>query len=165
MVSENMVAEIGGVVACDGGEGMIEMDKKDELAQQQLNQQQPQLPGAADAGLWPPPMATGLVDDSNSDYEIASHDFHVFVLGARATAGSFAFRKCATKGARAIASRMRAIASEKALALVGPSVASGVVGTTRLVGALPARGEHVYAKRGDRTTGSRDRTACIFFIY
>ena len=65
---------------------------------------------------------------------------------------------------RAIASR-RAIGIEKALALVGPSVSSGVGGTRRLVGALPVRGEHVYAKRGDpTTTGCRDRKACIIFI-
>ena len=98
MVSENMVVEIGGVVACDGGKGMMEMDKKEELLQQQPNQQQPQLPGAADPGPWPPRMAAGLVDESNSGWEIASHDFQVSVLGGRATAGSFAFRKCATKG-------------------------------------------------------------------
>ena len=51
MVSENMVVEIGGVMACDGGKGMMEsmqMDKEEELLQQQPNQQQPQLPGAAD---------------------------------------------------------------------------------------------------------------------
>ena len=29
LVSENMVVEIGGVVACDGGKGMMEMDKKE----------------------------------------------------------------------------------------------------------------------------------------
>ena len=75
----------------------MEMDKKEELLQQQPNQQQPQLPGAADPDPWLPPMAAGLVDESNSDWEIASHDFQVFVLGGRATAGSFAFGKCATK--------------------------------------------------------------------
>ena len=99
MVSENMVVEIRGVVvACDGGKGMIEMDKEQELLQQQPNQQQPQLAGAADPDPWPSPMAAGLVDESNSDWEIASHDFLVLVLGGRATAGSFALGKCATKG-------------------------------------------------------------------
>ena len=91
MVSENMVVEIGGVVACDGGKWMMEMEKKEELLQQQPNQQQPQLPGAADPDPWPPPMAADLVDESNSDWGIASHDFQVSVLGGRATAGSFAF--------------------------------------------------------------------------
>ena len=46
----------------------------------------------------------------------------------------------------------RAIGSEKALALVDPSASSEVGGTRRLVGALPVRNEHVYAKRGDLTT-------------
>ena len=58
---------------------------------------------------------------------------------------------------KAIASRMEAIGSAKALTLVGPSVSSGVGGTKRLLGALPVRGEHVYAKRGDITTRYRDR--------
>ena len=97
MVSENMV-EIGGVVACDGGKGMMEMDKKEELLQQQPNQQQAQLPGAADPGPWPPPMAAGLADGSNSDWEIASNDFQAFVWGGRVTAGSFAFGKCEQNG-------------------------------------------------------------------
>ena len=95
MVSENMVVEIGGVMGCDGGKGMMEsmqIDKEGELLQQQPNQHHPQLPGAADLDPWPPPMAAGL-DESNSDYEIASLDLHVFVLGGRATAGSLAFGK------------------------------------------------------------------------
>ena len=29
LVSENLVVEIGGVAACDGGKGMMEMDKKE----------------------------------------------------------------------------------------------------------------------------------------
>ena len=90
-------------------------------------------------------------------------------MGGRATAGAFAFGKNATKGAtkeaKAIASRMEAIGSEKELALVGPSASSGVGGTRRLVGALRVRGEHVYAKRGDLTTGCRDQKACIIFKY
>ena len=140
------------------------MDKKEELLRQQPNQQQPQLPGAADPDPWPPPMAAGLVDESNSDWEMASNDFQVFVSGGRATTGSFAFGKCATKGGpRAIASRMEAIGNEKALALVSPSASSGVAGMRRLVGASPVRGEHVYAKRGNFTTGCRDRNAWIIF--
>ena len=98
MASENMVVEIGGVIACDGGKGMMEMNKEEELLQQHPNQQQPQLPGAVDPDPWPLPMAASLVDESNSDWEVASNDFQVFVLGGRATAGSFAFGKCATKG-------------------------------------------------------------------
>ena len=50
MVSKNMVVEVGGVMACDGGKWMMEsmqMDKEKELLQQQQHQQQPQLPGAA----------------------------------------------------------------------------------------------------------------------
>ena len=76
----------------------MEMDKKEELLQQQPNQQQPQPPGGADPDPLPPPMAAGLVDESNSGWEIASHDFQVSVLRGRARAGSFAFGKCATKG-------------------------------------------------------------------
>ena len=83
-----MVVEIGGVVACDGGKGMMEMDKKEELLQQQPNQQQPQLPDAADPDPWPPSMPAGLVDESNSDWEIASIGFQVFVSAGRTTAGS-----------------------------------------------------------------------------
>ena len=101
MVSENMVVEIGGVMACDGGKGMMEsmqMDKEEELLQQQQpKQQQPQLPGAADPDPWPSPMSAGL-DESTSEWEIGSHDFLVFVLGGKATAGSFAFEKCKPKG-------------------------------------------------------------------
>ena len=68
--------------------------------------------------------------------------------------------------ARAIASRMEAIGSEKALALVGPSASSGVGGRRRLVRALPVRGEHVHAKRRDPTTaGCRDRKACITLFF
>ena len=148
-------------MACDGGKGMLEMDKKEELLQQQPNQQQPQLPGAADPDPWPPPMRAGLVDESNSDWEMASIGFQVFVLGGRATAGSFVFGNVNRRKTRAIASRMKATGSEKALALVGPSTPSGVGGTRRLVGALPVCGEHVYAKRGDpHYYGCRDRKAC-----
>ena len=50
MVSKHMVVEIGGVMACDGGKGMMgsmQMNKENELLQQQQpHQQQPQLPGA-----------------------------------------------------------------------------------------------------------------------
>ena len=95
MASMNTVVEVGGVMACDGEKGMMEMNKEEELLQQQPNQQ---LLGAADPDPWPPSMAAGLVDESNSDWEIASHGFQVLVLGGRATAGSFAFGKCATKG-------------------------------------------------------------------
>ena len=80
MASMNTVVEVGGVMACDGGKWMMEMDKKEELLQQQPNQQQPRLPGAADLNPWPPLMAAGLVDESNSDWEITSHDFQVSVL-------------------------------------------------------------------------------------
>ena len=100
MVSKNMVVEIGGVMACDGGKGMMEsmqMDKEEELREQQPNQQQPQLSGAADPDPWPPPMSAGL-DESNIEWEIGSHDFPVFGLVGRATAGSFAFGKCEPKG-------------------------------------------------------------------
>ena len=58
MVSKNVVVEVGGVMACDGGKGMMEsmqMDKEEGLLQQQPKQQQPQLPGAADPDPWPPP--------------------------------------------------------------------------------------------------------------
>ena len=69
------------------------------------------------------------------------------------------------KEARAIASR-KAIGSEKALVMVSPSASSGVGGTRLLIGALPVRGKHVYAKRGGlTTTGCRDRKACIIFKY
>ena len=64
-----------------------------------------------------------------------------------------------------IASRMEAIGREKALALVGPSASSGVGGTRRLVGALPVRGEHVYAKRGDPTTGYTSRSKGMYCFY
>ena len=84
-------------MACDGEKGMMEMNKEEELLQQQPNQQQPQLPGAVDPDPWPPPMPAGLVDESNSDLGIARNDFQVFVLGGRATAGSFAFGKCEQK--------------------------------------------------------------------
>ena len=50
VVCENMVVEVGGVMACDGERGMMEsmqMDKEKELPRQQPHQQQPQLPGAA----------------------------------------------------------------------------------------------------------------------
>ena len=93
MVSKNMVVEIGRVMACDGGKGMMEamkMDKEDELLQQQPNQQQPQPPGAADPDSWLPPMSAGL-GKSNSEWEIGSHDLLLVVLEGRATAGSFAF--------------------------------------------------------------------------
>ena len=65
--------------------------------------------------------------------------------------------------ARSIASR-RAIGSEKALALVGPSAYVGVGGTRRVVGTLPVRGEHEYAKRGDLTTGCRNRGTYYFRV-
>ena len=82
MVSKIMVVQIGGVMACDGGKGMMEsmqMDKEEELLQQQPTQQKPQLPGAADPDPWPPPMSARL-DKSNSEWEIGSHDLLVFVL-------------------------------------------------------------------------------------
>ena len=115
MVSKNMVVEIGGVMACDGGKGMMEsmqMDKEKELLQQQPQQQQPQLPGAAAPDPWPLPMS--------SEHE-----------------------------------RQQSNWKREALALVGPSASSGVGGTRRLLGALPVRGEHVYAKRGELLRASR----------
>ena len=100
MVSKNVVVQVGGVMVCDGRKGMMksmQMDKEEELLQQQPNQQQPQLPGAADQDPWPPLMSSGL-DESNSEWEIGSHDLLGFVLGGRATAWSFVFRKCEQKG-------------------------------------------------------------------
>ena len=67
MASMNTVVEVGGVMACDGEKGMMEMNEEEELLQQQPIQQQPQLPGAVDTVPWPPPMPAGLVDESNSD--------------------------------------------------------------------------------------------------
>ena len=58
ILSKNMVVEMGGVMACDGGKGMMgsmQMDKEEEPVQQ--HQQQPQLPGAAAPTLWPSPQA------------------------------------------------------------------------------------------------------------
>ena len=82
--------------------------------------------------------------------------------GARATAGSLLRLENANRReAREIASRRAIVGSEKALALVGPSASSGVGDTRRLIGALPVRGENVYAKRGDPTTGCRDRKKAI----
>ena len=66
MVSKNMVVEIGGVMACDGGKGMMgsmQMDKEEELLQQQPKQQQPQTVTAT----WccrPRPVATPNVSRS-----------------------------------------------------------------------------------------------------
>ena len=100
MVCKNMVVEIGGVMAYDREKGMMgsmQMDKEEELLQQQPHQQQPQLPGAAAPDPWPPPLSADL-DESNSKRKIGRHDFLVFVLGGRATAGSFAFGKCKAKG-------------------------------------------------------------------
>ena len=58
----------------------------------------------------------------------------------------------------------REIGSEKGIALVGPPASSGVGGTRRLVGALPVRREHVYAKRGDLLQYEvRDRKGTYFF--
>ena len=60
MVFKNIVVEIGGVMACDGGKGMMgsmQMDKEKEPLQPQPHQQQPQLPGAAAPTTWPSPQA------------------------------------------------------------------------------------------------------------
>ena len=158
MISKNMVAEVGGVMACDGGKGMMEsmqMDKEEELLQQQPNQQQPdqqqpnqqqpQLPGAADPGPWPPSMSPGL-DESNSEWEIGSHDFLVLYWEAEQQQGRLRLKNANRREAGAIASR-RAIGSEKALALVGPSASLGVGGTRRPVGPPPVNGEHAREKR------------------
>ena len=102
--------------------------------------------------------------ESNSEWEIGSHDFLVLFWEAEQQQGRLRLENANRGEARAIGSR-RAIGSEKALALVGPSASSGVGGTRRLVGALRVRGEHVYAKRGDLTTGCRDQKACIIFKY
>ena len=51
MASKDMVVDIGGVMACDGGKGMMvstQKDKEEELLKQQPNQQQPQIPSSAD---------------------------------------------------------------------------------------------------------------------
>ena len=56
MVSENMVVEVGGVMARARGEEMMEsiqMDKEKELLRQQPHQQQPQLPSAVAQTPWP----------------------------------------------------------------------------------------------------------------
>ena len=167
IVSKNVVVEIGGVVACDGEKEMMvsmQMDTQEELLQQQPNEQQPELFGAAAPDPWPPPMSADP-DESNSEWEIGRHDFLVFALGGRPTAGRVRLGNAKRRELRAIARRMEANVSEKVLALVGPSASSGVGGPRRLVGALPVRGEHVYAKRGDLTTRCRDQKARIIFKY
>ena len=93
-------------MSCDVGKGMMEsmqidksmqINKEEEMLQQQPNQQQPQLPGAANPYPWPSPMPTGL-EERNIEWETWSHDFLVIVLGGRARAGSFAFGKREPKG-------------------------------------------------------------------
>ena len=52
VLSENMVVDVGRVMAGDWEKGMLgsmQMDHQKELLQQQPHQQQPQLPGAATA--------------------------------------------------------------------------------------------------------------------
>ena len=82
-------------MSCDVGKGMMEsmqidksmqMNKEEELLQQQPNQQQPQPPGAANPDPWPSPMPAGL-EERNSEWETWSHDFLVIVLGGRAREG------------------------------------------------------------------------------
>ena len=75
----------------------MQMDKEEELLQQQLNQQQPQLSGAAAPDLCSPSLSAGL-GESNSEREIGRHDFLFFVMGGRAAAESFAFGKSKAKG-------------------------------------------------------------------
>ena len=121
-VSKNTVVEVGRVMACDGGKKMMEsvqMDKVKWPLQQQLQQQQPQLPGAT-------PRTRGH-----------------------------------PQGQPNMRGR-RAIERAKALARVGPSAPSGVGGTRRMVGALPVRGEHVYAERGDLLRASRSKGTYYF---
>ena len=160
MVSMNMVVEIGGEMACVGAKGMMgsmQMDKEEELLQQQPNQQQPQLPGAADPDPWPPPMSADL-DESNSEWEIGSHDSLVFVLGGRATAGSFAFGECEPKGGQSD----REQESDWKREGIGTGWSFSIFwgwGHETPGRRLTRRGEHVYAKRGDPTTGCRDRNA------
>ena len=109
MVSKNVVVEVGGVMACDGEKGMMEfmqMGKEEELLQQQPNQQQPQLPGAADPDPWPPPMSAGL-DESNSDErDIERHDFFLFLFWeAKQQQSRLRLENANRREARAIASR------------------------------------------------------------
>ena len=75
----------------------MQMDKDEELLQQQPQQQQPQLPGAASPDPWPPPLSADI-DENNSEREIGRHYFLLFDLGGKATAGSFAFTKSKVKG-------------------------------------------------------------------
>ena len=96
VVSKNMVVEVGRVMARDGGNGMVrymQMNNRKELIQQQPQQQQPHLPGAAAPDPWPPPLSADLDESNSNEREIRRHDFLVFVLGGRATAGSVAFGK------------------------------------------------------------------------
>ena len=151
-------------MACDGEKGMMEMNKEEELLQQQPDQQRPQLPGAVDQDPWPPPMPAGIVDESNSDWEIASNDFQVFVLGGRAAAGSFAFGKFKQEGCQSNRDQ-ESNWNQEDIGTGWSFSTFGVVGTRRLVGALPVRGQHVYVKRGGLTTGCRDRKTCIIFKY
>ena len=102
VVSENMMVEIGSVMARDGGktDDGIYADGQGERAATAAA-----APAAATATWcsapdpWPPPMSADL-DESNSEREIGRHDFVVFVLGGRATAGSLALGKCIAKGDR-----------------------------------------------------------------
>ena len=149
MVSENMV-KVGGVMACDGEKGVesMQMDKEEELLQQQPNQQQPQLPGAADPDLWPPQWQQVLMR-ARAIGKLEAMIFRFLFGGAEQQQGRLRLESANRREARAIASR-RAIGSEKALAPVGPSASSGVGGRRRLVGALPVRGEHAYFVREKR---------------
>ena len=125
IVSKNILLGIGGVMACDGGKGMV--------------------------GLCRWTRRKRCVSSSRSNSS------HSYLLLPPRTCGHTQYQEN-MRG-------WRAIASEKAWAVVGPLAYSGVWGTRRLVGALPVRGEHVYAKRGDLTTLCRDREARNNFKY
>ena len=173
LVSENTV-EVGGVVACDGGKRMMEMDKKEELLQQQPNQQQPSSSRTSSSlsYLVLPTQTRGhpqcqqvLLMRATAIGRSQAMIFRFLFCEAEQQQGRLRLENANNREARAIASR-RAIGSDKALALVGSSAPSRVGGMRRPVGALPVRGEHVYAKRGEpTTTGCEDRKACNIFNF
>ena len=167
MVSQNMVVETGGEMACDGikrDDGVYAYGQGGRAASAAAEISSSHSYLVLPTQTRSHPQCQQVLMRATSSGRSEAMIFWFLFWEAAQQQGRLRLKNVNRREARAIASR-RAIGSEKALALVGPAASSGVGGTRRLVGALPVRGEHVSAKRGDATIYRVSRSKGMYYFH